>query len=127
MKGNIKMIYQRWNIKYEVVDLTEYGIYAVAFDLPSVVSYMYEAASNGLLILGGDIIFNEDGIYTESPDNWYSEKKTPMGTLQDALDYLSRYWKYRCTKESDCPYWKNDKGEEFPWCVTVVLKEPESN
>ena len=121
------MIYQRWNIKYEVVDLTEYGIYAVAFDLPSVVSYMYEAASNGLLILGGDIIFNEDGIYIESPDNWYSEKKTPMGTLQDALDYLSRYWKYRCTKESDCPYWKNDKGEEFPWCVTVVLKEPESN
>ena len=102
------MILKKWDIEYEVIDLKEYGINNIAFDLPSAVSYMYEAVNKGFLILGGDIIISSQGKFFESDDNWYSNKKIPMDTMQDALNYLSRYWK-------NC----NIKNSE--WYITVVL------
>ena len=94
-------------MQYEVICLKDFGINNIAFDLPSVVSYMYEAVSHGLLVLGGDIIVVEKDRYVESYDNWFSEKKEPLETMQDALDYLTRYWKTR-----------KGSGE---WYVSVVL------
>ena len=87
MKGK-KMTYKKWDMEYNVIDLQKYGIKNFAFDLPSAVSYMYEAVSNGFLILGGDIIVNDHGIFVESVDGWYSEKNTPLDTMQDALNYF---------------------------------------
>ena len=48
------MTYKKWDMEYNVIDLQKYGIKNFAFDLPSAVSYMYEAVSNGFLILGGE-------------------------------------------------------------------------
>lgn len=102
------MKYKKWDIQYEVVELKKYGINNIAFDLPSAVSYMYEAVNNGMLILGGDIIVYDHGEFVESSDNWYSNKKQPMDTMQDALDYLSSYW-------------NNCNMKTFPWYIAIVL------
>lgn len=105
-----KMTYKKWDMEYNVIDLQKYGIKNFAFDLPSAVSYMYEAVSNGFLILGGDIIVNDHGIFVESVDGWYSEKNTPLDTMQDALNYL-------------CLYWNNCKMKAASWYITIVLSK----
>ena len=108
-KGIIQMRLKKWNLEYDVVDLQKFGINNYAFDLPSAVSYMCEAANNGFRILGGDIIDIDDrGQYSEGCDNWYSKKAEPLETLQDALNYLSLY----------C---RNTELTTSKWMVAVVL------
>ena len=104
------MTLKRWGLEYEVVDLSASGINNFAFDLPSAISYMCEATSNGLLILGGDIIVIDNDRYIESDDNWYSSKTDPTETMQDALNYL------RC-------YWKNCNSDSSTWMVAVILNK----
>ena len=47
------MKYSRWELNYEVIDLTSDGINNYAFDLPSAMAFICEAVSHGFLILGG--------------------------------------------------------------------------
>ena len=103
------MIIKAWNIELEAIDLSEHGIKNYAFDLPYAIAYMCEAVNQNKLILGGDIIVSENGCYTESYDNWYSNQKDPQATLKDALYYLSRIWK-NFDNKSD-------------WKVSVVISE----
>ena len=63
------MKYSRWELNYEVIDLTSDGINNYAFDLPSAMAFICEAVSHGFLILGGDIIIREGKHYIESCDN----------------------------------------------------------
>lgn len=103
------MILKRWDLEYEVIDLNEYGINNFAFDLPSAISYMWEAANNNFLILGGDIItVDYVGGYTESDNNWYSEKREPLETLQDAINYL-------------CLYCRNSHLDLSSWKISINL------
>ena len=102
-----KITYQKWKLQYEAIDLSEFGIANVAFDLPSAVAFMCEAANEGFKILGGDIIVPYKDELTESCDNWSSNASTASETLQDALRYLSKYWR------------KNDPN----WYISVITSE----
>ena len=93
--------------EYEVVDLKEIGCNEYAFDLVSAIAFLYEAASCGKRILGGDIIEKVGDHWSVSNDNWYSEKETPEETLDDALNYLRNYL---------------DRNYKlYPWKVSIVI------
>jgi hypothetical protein len=103
---SIKKIF--FSKEYEVIDLHDSGICNYAFDIISAIEYMYEATSCGKLILGGDIVILNDGVYTESYDSWYSDKRTPDETLSDALKYLRIYLE------------RNHK--ELNWKICIVIQ-----
>ena len=104
------MKYSGWELNYDVIDLVPDGINNYAFDLPSAMAFICEAAGNGFRILGGDIIIREGAHYTESCDNWYSSEDDPMQTAQEAMDYLRAYYLRNC-------------GSEKQWWVTVVTND----
>ena len=99
----VYMKYSRWELNYEVIDLTSDGINNYAFDLPSAMAFICEAVSHGFLILGGDIIIREGKHYIESCDNWYCNENNPMETAQKAMEYLSAYHLRNC--DSDKKWW----------------------
>lgn len=83
-----KKLYER---EFDILDLTDKGIENLIFDLITGIEFMLETIQHGDLILGGDIIYNQNGEYDLSCDNWYSQSKTPEITFHDAMKYLKKY------------------------------------
>ena len=99
--GGYKMQKKLYKKDFEVIDLSNIGIQNLCFDLITCIEFMIETIKNGDLILGGDIIQEEDGKYVLSYDNWYSASKDPEITFIDAMRYLKEY-----TKNNQLLNWK---------------------